>query len=225
MDRGCRDEKLAQLKPHVGPTFCPSGPTCSHLRKKHTPTHCYHALNCYIAGVAHVSLTAPLRSFIPASGVAPGILPLWTTGPAVVALPGWSCCLLFLLCFCCFLRSFHLFALHCTTILSNMEGKNGPSWPSSRSPSNLSICSSEQKKRSQARASWTNVLKKRIRISQVSVFCDESRTSPPEAPRKLAQTTAATCCRGVPIVGLGGFPPGCHQRPAPDLHSRLVSIS
>lgn len=77
-------------------------------------------------------------SFIPASGAAPGFLPLWTTRPAFVALPGWSCC-----CSC----SAASIYLHCTVICTIWEGgKNGPSWPSSQSPSNLSRCSSEQKK-------------------------------------------------------------------------------
>lgn len=80
-----------------------------------------------------------------------------------------------------------------------MEGETGPSRPSRKqAPFQFSTCSSRTAQEGQAGAGWTNLLKS-------PSFCDESRTS----PRKLRETCSNNrghCCRGVPMVGLGGPP-------------------
>lgn len=149
--------------------------------------------------------------------MAPGILlPLWTTagyrrGLARLVLlskvVSAACFPKWVLTLNPSLRSFHLLALHSQSVIRAIWKERTGQAGQAVSHLPISQHAPQEKTRSQERASWTNVLKKRIHISQISVFCDESCTSPPKAPGNLLKPPRRTCCRGVPIVGLGSVRP------------------
>lgn len=176
MYRGCHDEKTcSNLSLTLDPPALSRVDYC--CRCKRVRRRCSRFTHC------------SSRSFIPASGVAPGIL-TWPW-PALVALPHQARLFLLRFSLCLLPQGDSTQSPH----PSNMEGTAGPSWPSWRLQAIKVQLEGETKKPS--RSGLDKPAQMRASQMSQSPCCDESRTSPRQL-RKLAQTTAAAAAEVLP---------------------------